>query len=360
MEQISKSDLEKLKNEISETITTLNLDEKQSKFGELQTESMETDFWNDQNRAKKILSQMEAIRKEIEQAKKLKEDIDFLYELYEQTDEKGNEELVKEYNSIYESFSKFQIVKFLSGRYDTNNALLSIHAGQGGTEANDWAQMLMRMYMMYAEKNGWRAETIEMVQGTEVGISSVTLRIEGQYAYGKLKREMGTHRLIRLSPFNAQSLRQTSFAGVEVVPEISEDDSEIVIKDEDLEIKAVRAGGAGGQHVNKVSSAIQLTHIPTGITVHSSQRRDQFQNKKTAIAILKAKLWQLEEQKRESELKNLKGEHKIAGWGNQIRNYVLHPYKLVKDLRTGIQSSSPETVLDGDLEMFVDAQVRLK
>ncbi|HVX92783.1 MAG TPA: peptide chain release factor-like protein, partial [Candidatus Dojkabacteria bacterium] len=239
-------------------------------------------------------------------------------------------------------------------------AILSIHAGQGGTEANDWAEMLMRMYVRFCERMGWKCQIVHMVQGTEAGISTVTLNISGPFAFGKLKRESGTHRLVRQSPFNAQSLRQTSFAGVEVMPVISEEDNEIVIRDEDIDFKAVRASGAGGQHVNKTSSAVQITHIPTGISVHSSEQRDQFQNKKAALAILKAKLWQIEEDKRAEEMARIKGVHKIAGWGNQIRNYVLHPYKLVKDLRTGVETSNPEAVLDGDLEAFIDAQVRLK
>ncbi|MBI2356918.1 peptide chain release factor 2 [Candidatus Dojkabacteria bacterium] len=360
MEFLSKGDLEELQKEILDTVSSLKIDEKISRLGELQTESMEEDFWKDTNRAKKILSEMDMIKNEVESSKKLTDDIDFLLQMYNETTQSGQEEIIAEYQALKDRFTKFQTIKFLSGKYDSHNAILSIHAGQGGTEANDWAQMLMRMYVRYCERLGWKAEVIHMVQGTETGISSVTISISGLYAFGKLKKEMGTHRLVRLSPFNAQNLRQTSFAGVEVVPEIEEDDSDIVVKDEDLEIKAVRAGGAGGQHVNKTSSAVQLTHLPTGITVHSSERRDQFQNKSAAIAILKAKLWQIEEERRSNELKNIKGEHKIAGWGNQIRNYVLHPYKLVKDLRTGVETSNAEAVLDGDLESFVEAQVRLQ
>ncbi len=360
MDSLSKNDIDSLNKEILDTIETLGLETKQARYGQLQTESMETDFWKDTNRAKKIMAEMDAIKGERDVADKLREDINFLVEMFETSEDLDEKDLINEYLAIKESFTKFQTLKFLNGKYDLNNAILSIHAGQGGTEANDWSEMILRMYLRYAERIGWKTEVVHMVQGTEAGISSVTIRIEGAYAFGKLKRESGTHRLIRLSPFNAQSLRQTSFAGVEVVPEIEEDDIDIVVKDEDLDIKAVRAGGAGGQHVNKTSSAVQLTHIPTGITVHSSERRDQFQNKKTAIAILKAKLWQIEEDRRSQELKDIKGEHKIAGWGNQIRNYVLHPYKLVKDLRTMVETSNADGVLDGDLESFVEAQVRLQ
>ncbi|KKR06027.1 MAG: Peptide chain release factor 2 [candidate division WS6 bacterium GW2011_GWF2_39_15] len=360
MDLLSKSQLTDLCTEINSTIASLNLEEKKSRFGELQTESMEENFWKDTNRARIILSEMDAIKAEIDEAAKIKEEIDLFIEMFDGSKEEEQNELIPLYETLLSRFNQFQVLKFLSGKYDPADVILSIHAGQGGTEANDWAQMLMRMYIRYAERMGWKADIIHMVQGTEAGISTATLNIQGRYAFGKLKREAGTHRLIRLSPFNAQNLRQTSFAGVEVIPVIEDDDTDIVIKSEDLDIKAVRAGGAGGQHVNKTSSAIQLTHIPTGITVHSSERRDQSQNRKTALTILKAKLWQLEEEKRDNEMKDIKGEHKIAGWGNQIRNYVLHPYKLVKDLRTGIETSNAEKVLDGDLEAFVEAQVRLQ
>lgn len=359
MESITKSNLEQLKKDIADTIVSLKLDIKKEKLGVLENESLKEDFWQDQNNAKSVLSEIESIKKEINIAKELSDDIEAIMELYTQIDEDSVNELKPDIQALEKKFSSFQIIKFLSGKYDRSGAILTVHAGQGGTEANDWASMLFRMYTRYAERNGWKTELINLVPGTEAGISSATLEISGEYAFGRLKREGGTHRLVRLSPFNAQNLRQTSFAGVEVVPVITDQESEIVLNDEEIEIKAVRAGGAGGQHVNKTSSAIQLKHIPTGITVHSSSRRDQFQNKQAALAILKAKLWQIEEEKRERELKNIKGEHKIAGWGNQIRNYVLHPYKLAKDLRTGVESQDPFSVLDGDLEEFVDAQIRI-
>lgn len=359
MESITKQSLLELKNSIDQTISSLDLDAKRGKLGELENESLKEDFWKDQNFAKKTLSTIEFIKREMEEAKNLQEDINAIIELYEQTDEKDIQLLLEDINRLEEKYNKFQTYKFLSGKYDRSGAVLTIHAGQGGTEANDWADMLLRMYMRYAQRSGFKSDLINIVPGTETGVSSVTIEIDGDYAFGKLKRESGTHRLVRISPFNAQGLRQTSFAKVEVIPLINDDDNEIVIKEEELEIKAVRAGGAGGQHVNKTSSAIQLKHLPTQITVHSSSRRDQYQNKQAAMAILKAKLWQLEEEKREKEIKNIKGEHKIAGWGNQIRNYVLHPYKLVKDLRTGVQSQDPFGVLDGDLDQFLDAQLRI-
>lgn len=359
MESITKSNLLNLKKDIQDTLKSLHLDEKEIRIKFLENETLSSDFWKDQNNAKGILSEIERLKKEIETSKTLSDDIEALIELIEQIDEEDYVSLKNDIEDLESRYNKFQILKFMSGKYDISGAVLTIHAGQGGTEANDWASMLLRMYTRFAERSGWKSELIDLVPGTETGVSSATLQIEGEYVFGKLKRETGTHRLVRLSPFNAQNLRQTSFAGIEVVPIISENDNEVEIKEEDLDIKAVRAGGAGGQHVNKTSSAIQLKHIPTGITVHSSSRREQLQNKQAALQILKAKLWQIEEEKRENELKNIKGEHKIAGWGNQIRNYVLHPYKLVKDLRTDIQSSNPFDVLDGNLDQFVDAQTRI-
>jgi peptide chain release factor 2 len=215
------------------------------------------------------------------------------------------------------------------------------------------------MYKRYAEKKEWTVNVLNIVPGTETGYSSVTLEITGKYVFGYLKKESGVHRLVRLSPFNAQNLRQTSFAGVEVIPIIEEDDKDIEIPSTDIEFKAVRAGGPGGQHVNKTSSAVQITHIPTGITVQSSERRDQSQNRESAMRMLKAKLWKIREEEKEKEIQGIKGEYKIAGWGNQIRNYVLHPYKLVKDLRTGVETSNPEAVLDGDLDLFIEAELRI-
>jgi peptide chain release factor 2 len=360
MEQITKSGLEDLKSGIDETIASLDIDQKRSRIGELQNETLKEDFWKNQEKAKSTMSEIESLRREIETAKELSDSVSALMELYNSSSEEDLEALIPDFMQLQEKYSKFQTLKFLSGKYDKQGCILSIHSGQGGTEANDWSEMVLRMYTRYCERNGWRFEIIHMVHGTEAGISTATIQIDGDYAFGKLKREAGTHRLIRLSPFNAQNLRQTSFTGVEVIPIVPETDDDIQIKDSDIEFKAVRASGAGGQKVNKTSSAVQILHIPTGISVHSSTQRDQQQNRKAAMAILKAKLWQIEEAKREAELRNIKGEHKIAGWGNQIRNYVLHPYKLVKDLRTGVESTAPEDILDGNLDQFVEAEIRLQ
>lgn len=359
MEQFSKEKIEQLKEEIDGAIKDINIPQLKSRRGELQTKSMEENFWQDPNSAREVMSEISEITQEVDTAEKLESTAKTLTEIYDITAESQKDELLPDFNQLQTDFIDFQKYQFLSGKYDKNNAILSLHSGQGGTEANDWTEMLMRMYTRYCEKKGWKVEVEHMVQGTETGISTATLLIEGRYAFGLLKYEMGTHRLVRLSPFNAQNLRQTSFAGVEVIPLIEENDAEMVIPDTDIEFKAVRAGGPGGQHVNKTSSAVQIKHIPTGITVHSSEQRSQSQNKETAMKILRAKLWQLEEEKRSSELSKLKGEHKVAGWGNQIRNYVLHPYKLVKDLRTGVETSNPEAVLNGELDEFIESEIRL-
>lgn len=358
MDEVTKKDLEQLKDDILATVSSLNLEEKKSRLGELKSKSLTADFWKDQQSAKLVTSELDSIQNELDESEKLTKDIESLIELFDMLGDK-DPDFLSEFQKLYERFKKFQILKFLSNKYDKSGVYLSIHAGQGGDEANDWAEMLMRMYTRYCERKGWSYTVQHMVSGGEAGISSVTMKIEGLYAFGLLKKEAGVHRLIRLSPFNAQNLRQTSFAGVEVIPIIDQVANDIVIPDTDIEFKAVKSGGAGGQHVNKTSSAVQMTHIPTGITVHNSESRSQSQNRKNAMDIIRSKLWQIEEDKKTAELEKLKGKHKVAGWGNQIRNYVLHPYKMVKDLRTRVEVSDPESVLDGDLDIFVEAQVRL-
>jgi peptide chain release factor 2 len=359
MQNLSKVQLDKLKREISETLLDLDLETKRSRLGELQNMTLVENFWGEPDSAKKIMQELEHIKKELDTSDYLSTKIDTLIELFEASTEEERNMLKDEFTQLQNEVDSFQIIKFLSGKYDTADAILSIHAGQGGTEANDWTEMLLRMYKRYAEKMNWSVTTQHMVQGTEAGISSVTIIISGQYAFGMLNKESGVHRLVRQSPFNAQSLRQTSFSGVEVTPVIDEDDEEIVIPDTDIEFKAVRSSGAGGQSVNKTSSAVQIKHIPSGIVVHNSEQRKQAQNRAAAMKILKAKLWQIQQDKQAKELSDIKGDYKVAGWGNQIRNYVLHPYKLVKDLRTGIESSHPEKVLDGDLNPFIEAEIRI-
>jgi peptide chain release factor 2 len=356
MKEFSKKDIENLEKEIENISKSLDIQTKEKRVKELESQTGVKDFWGDQEKAKDILKEIEALKKIVEETQKLKQEISALLELSD-GDTAGLEEDIKRLQTEIEDFKKYQ---FLSGEYDNSNAILSIHAGQGGTEANDWAEMLLRMYQRYCESQGWNVKVTNILKGSEVGISTATMKISGPYAFGLLKREHGTHRLVRLSPFNAQNLRQTSFAGVEVIPEVRKEDKDLDIPDKDIDFKAVRSGGPGGQKVNKTSSAVQITHIPTGIVVHSSEERSQVQNRENAMNILKAKLWRIKNEEQKEKIEDIKGEYKKASWGNQIRNYILHPYKLVKDLRTNVESSDPESVLDGNLTPFIEAEIRIQ
>ncbi len=358
MNTLTKKILENDKELLDSIISSLNLDAKKDRLKELEDISIEKDFWGKNQKAQKIMKLIESIRKEIDTANKLNGDLDSLIELHD--DIENSEDLIEEYQDLHSRIKDFERLKFLSGKYDDSDALLSIHAGQGGTESNDWAQMLLRMYQMYFDSKGWKYEIEHMEGGSEAGISNVTMKVSGEYVYGLLKREHGAHRLVRISPFNAQGLRQTTFAGVEVIPVIERDDSDIEIPESDIDFKAVRAGGPGGQKVNKTSSAVQITHIPTGITVHCSTQRSQPQNRESAMNTLRSKLARILEDERIEEIDKIKGDYKQASWGNQIRNYVLHPYKLVKDLRTNVESNEPEDVLDGKLDTFIEAQLRIQ
>jgi peptide chain release factor 2 len=358
MENFTKKDIESCKALLNSITQSLNLKEKEDTLSQLESETNNPNFWKDNSRAQHVMRQIESIRKELNTSKVLNNDVNSLLELYDITADKSL--LNEESENIFKGIKEFEKLKFLSGKYDSNDVILSIHAGQGGTEANDWAAMLLRMYQMYCDKKEWKYTIEDIVSGSEVGISTVSLKITGEYVYGLLKKEHGTHRLVRISPFNAQGLRQTTFAGVEVIPILVDVDKDIVIEDKDIDFKAVRASGPGGQKVNKTSSAVQITHIPTGITIHSSTQRSQLQNRENAMMLLKSKLAKILEDERIEQIDQIRGDYKQASWGNQIRNYVLHPYKLVKDLRTNVESSNPEYILDGNLDEFVEAQLRIQ
>ncbi len=360
MADISKKDITELEKKLQDIEISLDIPKKEETLQSLTAESSKENFWNDPQNAQNVLTELGDIKNDIDTLNELKDEVSTLLSLLEELTDEEATSLVEDYEKLSQKISQFEIRKFLSGKYDKNDAIFSIHAGQGGTEANDWAEMLFRMYTKYFEKMDWKYTVTDMTRGNETGISTVTFDVKGKYAYGLLKKEHGTHRLIRLSPFNAQNLRQTSFAGVEVMPSLEDLDKNILIPDTDIDFKAVRSGGPGGQNVNKTSSAVQITHIPTGISIHCSEGRSQLQNRERAMQILRGKLWKILEENRLKEISEIKGEYKVAGWGNQIRNYILHPYKLVKDLRTGVETSNPESVLDGNIEEFVEAQVRIQ
>ncbi len=294
---------------------------------------------------------------------KLEERVLYLSESSTVLNEKEGELLVEDFsmdiNRIKEELETLELRYLLSGEHDKGNAIMEIHPGAGGTESQDWAQMLMRMYLRWAERHGYKTEILDLQYGDEAGIKSATITISGLYAYGYLKSEIGVHRLVRISPFDANRRRHTSFTAVLVYPEI-EEDIDIEINEEDLKIDTFRASGAGGQHVNKVSSAVRITHIPTGIVVTCQNERSQHRNRALAMKILKARLYDLKRKEQEEKMESLIGEKREIGWGNQIRSYVLHPYRLVKDHRTGVETGNVDAVLDGDIDMFINAFLKMQ
>ncbi len=339
----------------------LNPETLYQKKTDLEKESSDPNLWSDEAKAKKIMQELAHLNSLLSDLTSVAENLKSLADLVKMQEESKDSSLDNDIQALNRTVSrqldKLELVTFLSGPYDKNEAILSIHSGQGGTEAMDWSKMLSRMYTRYFERKDWPHEMVAYSAGEEAGLKSVTYIIHAPYVFGYLKNERGTHRLVRLSPFNADSLRQTSFAGVEVMP-LLEDTGEIEIRDEDLEFEASRSTGAGGQNVNKVSTAVRIRHIPTNIVVEAQSQRYQEQNRKIALQLLKAKLWEIEEKKRQEELSKIKGAHHVAGWGTQIRSYVLHPYKLVKDLRTEYESTDPDSILDGNLDMFIETELK--
>lgn len=351
-----------LEQRLTPIIAKLDLNQKFQKIKLLENESMSVNFWSDSNKAQQKMQELTSLKEDVSKLslvqKIISDNIETLNLMENELTEQDEIILIKDYTEATLLIDELEKQIYLSGKYDKNGAIFSIHAGQGGTEACDWAAMLQRMYERLFERKKWKYFIADMRKGDEAGIKSITFMVEGRYVYGYLKGERGTHRLVRLSPFNADNLRQTSFAGVEVSP-ILENELSVTVKPEDIAFEAFRSGGHGGQNVNKVSTAVRIKHLPTGIVVECQTQRTQEQNRKIAMQLLQGKLWVIEEEKRDKEMSQITGEHKLHGWGNQIRNYVLHPYQLVKDTRTNIETSDTVGVLDGDLEQFLEAELRM-
>ena len=353
--------LEELRERFLKTKALLNIERKIVQEKELRLQMAAPDFWNDRAAAVKVGQAAEALADETREWLKMEKEIREAEEIAMLAEQEGGgemtEELEKKYEELEKSFSHLEFLSLFSEKYDHDNVLLGIHAGTGGVDAQDWAQMLERMYLRFSEREGWKIEILDRIYGNEAGIKSVVLRIVGPWAYGYLKSENGVHRILRNSPYDADGLRHTSFALVEVIPEIK-DDGTIIIKDEDLRIDVYRSSGPGGQSANTTDSAVRIVHLPTGLTVTCQTERSQHQNKENALRILKTKLYQLALEEKEKEERKLKGEVQKAEWGRQIRSYFFYGNQLVKDHRTNYETSNVEAVVDGDLEMFMEAYLR--
>ena len=338
-----------------------DLDQKQKEIKELDQKTLEESFWNDQKKAQQVIRKRNSMQTIVEQYHALLQQMQTLDETADVLKAEMDDELLmmaaEEYEELLPKFDDFEIQVLLSHEYDQNNAILELHPGAGGTESCDWASMLYRMYTRYAERHGFKVKVLDYLPGEEAGIKSVTFLVEGDKAYGYLKSEKGVHRLVRISPFDSGARRHTSFASLDVMPQFN-DEIEIDIKDEDLEFETKRASGAGGQHINKTDSAVRLVHKPTGIVATCQNGRSQHENREEALRVLKARLYQLEIEKHEKKLAEIKGEQVANEWGSQIRNYVMHPYSLVKDVRTGYETSQVQDVLDGKLDEFIFAYLK--
>ena len=340
---------------------SLDLDNKKKRIAELDRMMEEPDFWTDPEKANQYATEDRRLKDDVKSYEELAQSYDDIGALIEMAEEEEDQDSVAEVKEMLDDFierlDQMSTKLLLSGEYDSMNAILRLNAGAGGTESNDWAGMLYRMYTRWAERHGFTLKVLDYLEGDEAGIKSVTIEIDGEYAYGYLRSEAGVHRLVRISPFNAQAKRQTSFVSCDIMPDI-ETEIDIEVRPEDIKMEVFRASGAGGQHINKTSSAVRLIHIPTGIVVACQEERSQLQNRNKAMQMLKARLYLKEKAEQEAMLAGIRGEVKDNGWGSQIRSYVLQPYRMVKDLRSGEQTSNTDAVLDGDIDRFITAYLK--
>ncbi len=357
-----KTELNTYKEPLAELEASLSLESKGERIQELERMMEAPDFWNDNEKAQEYSKELSDLKAEVSDFNKIKnsfEDVETLLEMgYEEEDEALIPEITEEFETFKSEFDALQMKTLLSGEYDSDNAIVSLHAGAGGTESCDWASMLYRMFTRWAQSKGFSVEVLDSLDGDEAGIKSITFQVNGENAYGYLKSESGVHRLVRISPFNAAGKRQTSFVSCDVMPDI-EQDIDIEINDDDIRIDTYRSSGAGGQHINKTSSAIRITHFPTGIVVQCQNERSQHMNKDKAMQMLKAKLLLFKQAENASKEADIRGDVSEIGWGNQIRSYVLQPYTMVKDHRTGAETGNADAVLDGNIDIFINAYLKM-
>ncbi|HPF30397.1 MAG TPA: peptide chain release factor 2 [Lachnospiraceae bacterium] len=358
-----KTELLSYENPLAEARDSLDLANKRKRIEELDMEMAEPGFWDNPDRSNKLMKESKNLKDVVELCEEMQNLYDDILTLIEIGNEENDTSLItevrQELDALITQLDAIRLSTLLTGEYDKNNAILKINAGAGGTESCDWASMLYRMYCRWAEKKGFSVEVLDMLDGDEAGIKSVSFQVNGDNAYGYLRPEQGVHRLVRISPFNAQGKRQTSFVSLDVVPEI-EGDGGIEIKDDDIRIDTYRSSGAGGQHINKTSSAIRITHFPTGVVVQCQNERSQHMNKDKAMQMLRGKLLAIKEAEDEAKMRGIQGDLKAIGWGSQIRSYVLQPYQMVKDHRTGEESGNSDAVLDGDIDRFINAYLKKK
>jgi len=332
-----------------------------NKIEELDAKVASEEFWNDAENSGKVLKEIKQLKDKVDNYNNLVQEYEDIETLIEMGIEENDDEIIKEVSSSLKEFindyEELRTRTLLSGEYDGNNAIISLHAGAGGTESCDWVSMLLRMYTRWADDKGYKIETLDYLDGEEAGVKSVTIQINGENAYGYLKSEKGVHRLVRISPFDSSGRRHTSFASMDVLPEI-DDDIDLEINDEDIKIDTYRASGAGGQHINKTDSAVRITHIPTGVVVQCQNERSQHKNKDRAMKMLKAKLYEIRRQEQMAKMEGIRGEVKEIGWGSQIRSYVMHPYSMVKDHRTNAETGNVQSVMDGKIDLFINAYLQ--